>query len=33
MEILDDMGVSTLSASFFQKWTTPLKRHKSCLFD
>jgi len=24
MDILDDMGVSDLSESFFQKWTTPL---------
>jgi len=24
MDILDDMGVRKLSASFFEKWTTPL---------
>jgi len=33
MDILDDMGVSKLSAKvFFLKWTIPLKRHPKMYF-
>jgi len=28
MDILDDMGVSKLSAKFFEKWTNPLNEIK-----
>jgi len=32
MDILDDMGVSKLSAKFFQKWTTPLRQFFFSMF-